>query len=100
MKLPMKEIENRIATLQKRKEKKEKFSDRWKHFGRIVAKLHSRIARIRKDFLHKTSYELSKNHGAIVMEDLRVKNLSKSASGKLHKKKGGKDSTESPNIRH
>ena len=77
----MKEIENRIATLQKRKEKSEKFSDRWKHFGRIVAKLHSRIARIRKDFLHKTSYELSKNHGAIVMEDLRVKNLSKSASG-------------------
>jgi putative transposase len=77
----IKRIENRIATLQKRKAKVEKFSDRWKHFGRIVSKLHSRIARIRKDFLHKTSCELSKNHGAIVMEDLRVKNMSKSASG-------------------
>jgi putative transposase len=77
----IKEIEKRIATLQKRKAKVEKFSDRWKRLGRIVAKLHSRITRIRKDFLHKTSYELSKNHGVIVMEDLRVKNMSKSASG-------------------
>ena len=77
----IKRIEIRIATLQKRKAKLEKFSDRWKHFGRIVAKLHARIARIRKDFLHKTSCELSKNHGVIVMEDLRVKNMSKSASG-------------------
>jgi putative transposase len=77
----IKRIENRIAILQKRKAKVEKFTNRWKHFGRIVSKLHSRIARIRKDFLHKTSYALSKNHGAIVMEDLRVKNMSKSASG-------------------
>jgi putative transposase len=77
----IKRIENRIVVLQKRKAKLEKFSDRWKHFGRIISKLHSRIARIRKDFLHKTSCELSKNHGAVVMEDLRVKNMSKSASG-------------------
>ena len=79
----IKRIESRIAILQKRKAKSDKFSDRWKHFGRIVAKLHSRIARIRKDFLHKTSSELSKNHGAIAMEDLRVKNMSKSASGTI-----------------
>jgi putative transposase len=77
----IKRVEKRIATLQKRKAKVEKFSDRWKHLGRIVAKLHSRIARIRRDFLHKTSCKLSKNHGVIVMEDLRVKNMSKSASG-------------------
>jgi putative transposase len=77
----IKRIENRIATLQKRKAKAEKFSDRWKYFGRIVSKLHSRITRIRKDFLHQTSCELSKNHGVIAMEDLRVKNMSKSASG-------------------
>jgi len=74
-------IEYRIETLQKRKAKLEKYSDRWKQLGRIVAKLHARIARIRKDFLHKASCELSKNHGVIVMEDLRVKNMSKSASG-------------------
>src|SRR3989338_9073397 len=77
----IKRIEKRISTIQKRKAKAEKFSNRWKHWGRVVAKLHSRIAQIRKDFLHKTSCELSKNHGVIIMEDLRVKNMSQSASG-------------------
>jgi putative transposase len=74
-------IEERIETLQKRRAKVEKYSDRWKALGQIIAKLHSRIARIRRDFLHKTSSELSKNHGVIAMEDLRVKNMSQSASG-------------------
>ena len=69
----IKRIENRIEILQKRKAKVEKFSGRWKYFGRIVSKLHSRITRIRKDFLHQTSDEPSKNHGVIVMEDLRLK---------------------------
>jgi putative transposase len=59
----------------------EKFSKRWKYFSKILAKLHARIARIRRDFLHKASNDLSKNHGVIVLEDLRVKNMSKSASG-------------------
>ena len=79
----IKRIEKRIATLQKRKAKVEKSSDRWKSLGLIIAKLHSRIARIRKDFLHKTSCELSQNHGILVMEDLRVKNMSKSAIGTI-----------------
>jgi len=77
----IKRIEKRIAAIQRRKAIVEKFSDRWKYFGKILAKLHARIARVRKDFLHKTSYEFSKNHGVIVMEDLRVKNMSQSASG-------------------
>lgn len=79
----IKKIEKRIEIIQKRKAKVDKFSERWKRYGRIVAKLHSRIARIRRDFLHKTSSKLSKNHGVIVMEDLRVKNMSKSASGTI-----------------
>jgi putative transposase len=79
----IKRVEQRIGTIQKKKVKVDKFSDRWKQYGQIVAKLHSRIARIRRDFLHKASYELSKNHGVVVMEDLRVKNMSKSASGTI-----------------
>jgi len=79
----IKRIEKRIGTIQRRQAKVTKFSNRWRYFGRIVAKLHSRITRIRRDFLHQTSSGLSKNHGVIVMEDLRVKNMSKSASGTL-----------------
>jgi putative transposase len=44
---------------------------------------------IRKDNLHKTSHILSKNHALICLEDLQIKNMSKSASGTL--KKPGKN---------
>jgi putative transposase len=77
----IKRIEKRIAVLQKRQAKTEKFSKRWKQLSLNRAQLYSRITRIRKDFLHKASYEFSKNHGVIVMEDLRVKMMSKSVSG-------------------
>ncbi|AWK40494.1 hypothetical protein A4R40_02640 [Photorhabdus laumondii subsp. laumondii] len=36
---------------------------------------------IRKDYLHKVTMTISENHAMIVIEDLKVKNLSKSAAG-------------------
>ena len=43
-----------------------------------MAKLHEKIANQRKDFLHKTSYEIvHKNQGTICMEDLCVKGMIK-----------------------
>ncbi|RDU37709.1 transposase [Neobacillus piezotolerans] len=44
-----------------------------------VARLHERIANARKDFLHKTSTEIIKNHDVIGTEDLKVSNLLKNA---------------------
>ncbi|MFK8698400.1 transposase, partial [Proteus mirabilis] len=41
----------------------------------------SHIANIRKDYLHKVTSEISKNHAMIVIEDLKVSNMSKSAKG-------------------
>ena len=46
-----------------------------------VQKLHTRIGNIRRDHLHKLSATLSQNHAGIVIEDLRVRNMSRSASG-------------------
>ena len=43
--------------------------------------LHSRIANIRRDYLHKVTTTVSKNHAMIVIEDLKVSNMSKSAAG-------------------
>ena len=40
-----------------------------------VAKLHEKISNQRRDFLHKLSINLIKNHDRICMEDLRSKNL-------------------------
>jgi putative transposase len=77
----IKRIEERLAMIQKRKAKHEKQSSRRQYFARIEARLYARIARIRRNFLHQVSFKLSKSHGVIAMEDLRVKNMSKSASG-------------------
>ena len=43
--------------------------------------MHQRIANVRADFLHKTSTAISKNHAIVVLEDLRIRNMSASASG-------------------
>lgn len=73
----------RIRVLQRRLRNKKKFSQNW-HKGQLkIRKLHSKITNIRKDFLHKTSTHLAKNHGLIVLEDLKIKNMSKSARGTI-----------------
>ena len=48
-----------------------------------IAKIQTRIADARHDFLHKVSTDLCNTHAEIVMEDLRVKNMSASAKGTI-----------------
>ena len=43
--------------------------------------MYNKIADIRKDFAHKSSIDLSKNHGVPFVEDLSIRNMSKSARG-------------------
>lgn len=42
-----------------------------------LAKLHEKVANQRKDFLHKTSSKLIKNHDSLAIEDLSVSNMLK-----------------------
>lgn len=44
-------------------------------------KIHSRIGNVRRDFLHKVSSTISKSHAMVCIEDLQVRNMSKSAVG-------------------
>ena len=60
---------------------KVKFSKNWQKLQARIAKLHHKIANCRKDFLHKISTTISKNHAMIYVEDLQVSNMSKSAKG-------------------
>ena len=46
-----------------------------------VQSVHKKIADTRKDYLHKASTYITKNHGVIYIEDLRVSHMSKSAKG-------------------
>jgi len=71
----------KLAKLQHRMAPKKKFSSNWKKVKAGIAKLHHRIANIRKDFLHQSSNDISKNHAVVFVEDLQVKNMSKSSKG-------------------
>ena len=75
----------RLARYQRAMSRKTKFSKNWRKAKSKVSKLHSTIANIRRDYLHKTSNAISKNHAMIVIEDLQVANMSKSAKGSSDK---------------
>ena len=76
-----KKHQQRLARYQRAMSRKVKFSSNWKKAKAKVQKIHSTIANARKDFLHKTSTTISKNHAMIVIEDLQVRNMSKSSKG-------------------
>jgi putative transposase len=48
-----------------------------------IAALRARQTRRRKDWLHKSTTDLAKSHGVVVVEDLRVQNLTRSARGTI-----------------
>ena len=61
--------------------RKVKFSSNWKKAKARVQRIHSRIGNARRDYLHKTSTTISQNHAMVCIEDLQVRNMSKSAAG-------------------
>jgi putative transposase len=59
------------------------YSNRLRHTIREIARLKARQARKRTDFTHKLTTDLAKNHGLVAIEDLRVKNMTRSAKGSV-----------------
>ena len=76
----------KLAKLQRQLSRKVLFSQNWKKHNRKIQKLHHHIANIRHDYLHKITTSISKNHAMIACEDLKVTNMSRSASGTLENK--------------
>ena len=81
--LDMRELESKISWQQNKLSRKQKFSENWKKQRDAVSKVHKKKANITKDFHHKHSTEISKNHAIVVMEDLNVSNMTASAKGTL-----------------
>lgn len=78
--------ENQLTKYQRRishikKHSSKQFGSNWKKAKARVQKIHTRIANVRKDFLHKTTTAISKNHAMVCIEELQVRNMSKSAAG-------------------
>lgn len=65
--------------------RKVKFSSNWKKAKARVQKIYCRIGNARHDYLHKCSTTISQNHAMVCIEDLQVRNMSRSAAGSPEK---------------
>lgn len=73
----LRKSEKRLTKLQRDLSRKQIGSSNRNKARIKVAKLHEKIANQRMDFLHKKSTEIIRKNQAIVIEDLKVKNLMK-----------------------
>ena len=76
-------LEGKLARLQRKLAKKQRFSNNWKRLKQKISLLHHKIANVRRDFLQKESTKISKNHAMIVVEDLKISNMTRSAKGDI-----------------
>jgi putative transposase len=63
------------------KKKGEKRSEKWIKGQRRISKLQARVARMRRAWLHKQALYYAENYGVVVIEDLKIRNMTKSAKG-------------------
>ena len=73
--------EDRLRKAQQAMSRKTKFSNNWKKAKARVQRIHLRIGNARRDYLHKSTTAISQNHAMVCIEDLQVRNMSKSAAG-------------------
>ena len=60
---------------------KVKGSNNWRKAKARVQRVHARIGHVRADFLHKASTAIARERARVCIEDLAVRNMSRSASG-------------------
>ncbi len=71
----------RLAALQQQRARKTKGSLRFKRLGKRIARLHDRIANLRRDFVHKETTRMVRQCAVLATEQLTPKNMSRSAKG-------------------
>ena len=74
-------LEADLRKAQQAMSRKKKFSKNWNKARAKVQRIHLRISNARRDFLHKASTTVSKKHAMVVIEDLQISNMSRSARG-------------------
>jgi putative transposase len=72
-----------LRRCQRAMSRKVKFSNNWKKTKTRVQRIHTRIGNARRDYLHKATTTISKNHAMVCIEDLPVRNMSRSAAGSI-----------------
>jgi putative transposase len=78
---PGKRHARRLARAQRALSRKVKFSSNWKKARGCVQRIQRDIGNARRDYLHKATTAISQNHALVIVEDLQVGNMSRSARG-------------------
>jgi putative transposase len=74
---PLKSSLARLARAQRNHSRKKKGSNNRRKSAQKIARIHARIANVRKDFLNKFTTELAKTKSCIGVEDLNVQGMSR-----------------------
>ena len=75
--------EKKLAKLNRDLSRKVRFSNNWKKQLIKLQKQYKKITDVRNDFLHKLTTKLCNDNSTIILEDLQVKRLAKSAKGTI-----------------
>lgn len=73
----LRKLEKKLVKAQRILSRRKKGSSNWNKQRIKVARLHEKITNARKDYLHKVSTDIVKNHDIIGIEDLQVSNMLK-----------------------
>lgn len=88
------ELENKVKILQKKLATQKKFGNNWRKTVKKIGGIKRKISNIRNTRIEQVTNDLSKNK-LVVIEDLKIKNMTKSAKGdtenpgKMVKQKSG-----------
>lgn len=72
-----------VKRLQRKLSRQEFQSNGWKKTKRRLSQLHAKIKRCRQDYLHKVSTAIVRKYSAVVVENLQLRNMSRSARGMM-----------------
>lgn len=61
--------------------RKKKGSKNWQKAKERVQRIYVRIVNVRRNYLHRATSKISKNYATVYVEDLKIKNMSRSAKG-------------------
>ena len=82
---PLREAQRRLRRLQRTVSRRRRGSARRRRALSRLARAHRRVANVRRHHLHVLTTRLAKNHGCLVIEDLNVRGMSRSARGTTEK---------------
>ena len=75
--------QQRLAHYQRMMSRRCKFGRNWQRARSKLRRVYARIGNCRRDYLHKISTAISKSHAMVCLEDLHVRNMSRSSSGTI-----------------